>query len=158
MMHFDFDLRSPCGHRGMEWRREFHLFNLGKLVESSHADAGRVDRSYFHRECEPFAELSIEMIPSHRSNRGSNTVAQNGCPRLRCRKRWIFERIIAWLGAHQRLLARGEEHAALASLGCLKIGYPSRRLSLTAEQRNELEIPARQKSEARSAAFDLRSF
>ncbi len=62
MMHFDFDLRSPCGHCGMEWRREFHLFNLGKLVESSHADAGHVDRSIFHRSASLSLNLSIEMI------------------------------------------------------------------------------------------------
>ncbi len=46
MMHFDFDLRSPSDTAAWSGERISSLFNLGKLVESSHADAGHVDRTY----------------------------------------------------------------------------------------------------------------
>ncbi len=40
------------------------------------------------------AELGIEMISPHRSNRRSDTVTQDGRPLRRYRKRWIVERTI----------------------------------------------------------------
>ena len=71
------------------------------------------------------AELGIEMISPHRSNRRPDTVTQDGRPLRRYRKRWIVERTISWLGNHRRLLTRHEKHASLfaafATLGCLMI-------------------------------------
>ena len=74
---------------------------------------------------ETLAELGIEMIAPHRSNRRPDTVTQAGRPLRRYRRRWIVERTIAWLGYHRRLLTRWEKHASLftafATLGCLMI-------------------------------------
>lgn len=71
------------------------------------------------------AELGIEMISPHRSNRRPDTATQDGRPLRRYRKRWVVERTIAWLGNHRRLLTRHEKHASLfaafATLGCLMI-------------------------------------
>src|SRR4030095_14839843 len=71
------------------------------------------------------AELGIEMISPHRSNRRPENATQDGRPLRRFRKRWIVERTIAWLGHHRRLLTRHEKHvslfAAFATLGCLMI-------------------------------------
>ncbi len=71
------------------------------------------------------AELGIEMISPHRSNRRPDTATQDGRPLHRYRKRWIVERTIAWLGNHRRLLTCHEKHASLfaafATLGCLMI-------------------------------------
>lgn len=79
------------------------------------------------------AELGIEMISPHRSNRRPENVTQDGRPLRRYRKRWIVERTIAWLGNHRRLLTRHEKQASLfaafATLGCLMIAL--RHLPLT---------------------------
>jgi transposase len=74
---------------------------------------------------ETLAELGIEMIAPHRRNRRPENVTQDGRPLRRCRRRWIVERTIAWLGYHRRLLTRWEKHASLfcafATLCCLMI-------------------------------------
>ena len=49
------------------------------------------------------AELGIEMISPHRSNRRPENLTQDGRPLRRYRRRWIVERTIAWLGNHRRL-------------------------------------------------------
>jgi len=73
------------------------------------------------------AELGIEMISPHRSNRRPDTATQDGRPLRRCRKPWVVERTIAWLANHRRLLTRHEKHASLfsafATLGCLMIAH-----------------------------------
>jgi transposase len=82
---------------------------------------------------EALAELGIEMISPHRSNRRADTATQDGRALRRYRRRWIVERTIAWLGSHRRLLTRWEKHASLfasfALLGCLMIAL--RHLPLT---------------------------
>lgn len=74
---------------------------------------------------EALAELGIEMISPHRSNRRPDTATQDGRPLRRYKRRWIVERTIAWLGQHRRLLTRWEKHAShfvnFALLGCLMI-------------------------------------
>jgi transposase len=74
---------------------------------------------------EALAELGIEMIAPHRSNRVPEHKTQDGRPLRRYRHRWIVERTIAWLGNHRRLLVRWEKHLSIfmsfSLLGCLMI-------------------------------------
>ena len=71
------------------------------------------------------ADLGIEMIAPHRSNRRPDTRTQDGRPLRRYRHRWIVERTIAWLGYHRRLLVRWEKKLSIfvgfTLLGCLMI-------------------------------------
>jgi transposase len=74
---------------------------------------------------ETLAELGIEMISPHRSNRRPETRTQDGRVLRRYRRRWKVERTIAWLGNHRRLLVRFERHLSVFTgftvLGCLMI-------------------------------------
>jgi transposase len=71
------------------------------------------------------AELGIEMIAPHRSNRREESRTQDGRPLRRYKRRWKVERTFAWLGNHRRLLVRFERHlpvfAGFTVLGCLMI-------------------------------------
>jgi transposase len=71
------------------------------------------------------ADLGIEMIAPHRSNRRPDRLTQDGRPLRRYRHRWIVERTIVWLGYHRRLLVRWEKNLSIfvgfALLGCLMI-------------------------------------
>ena len=89
----------------------------GKLVGDKGCDCDALD--------DALAEMGVEMIAPHRSNRRPDTVTQDGLPLRRYRRRWIVERTIAWLGSHRRLLTRWEKHAShvasFAIPGCLMI-------------------------------------
>ncbi|TLD71492.1 IS5 family transposase [Phragmitibacter flavus] len=71
------------------------------------------------------AELGIEMISPHRSNRLPENVTQDGRPLRRYKRRWKVERTIAWLGNHRRLLVRYDKQLSVFTgftlLGCLMI-------------------------------------
>ena len=70
------------------------------------------------------AELGVEMIAPHRSNR-SKTVTQDGRPLRRYRRRWKVERLWAWLFNFRRVATRFEYHVenflGFVHLGCIKI-------------------------------------
>jgi len=78
---------------------------------------------------EVLAQLGIEMIAPHRSNRRPDRLTQDGRPLRRYRHRWIVERTISWLGYHRRLLVRWEKHLPIflgfTLLGCLMITLKS---------------------------------
>src|SRR6478672_1708649 len=99
-------------------------FQPKRLIGDKGYDSDALDQT--------LAELGIEMISPHRSNRRPENLTQDGRPLRRYRRRWIVERTIAWLGNHRRLLTRHEKHASLfaafATLGCLMIAL--RHLSL----------------------------
>jgi transposase len=84
------------------------------------------DKAYDSDELDQtLAELGIDMIAPHRSNRLPENKTQDGRPLRRYRHRWIVERTIAWLGNHRRLLVRWEKHLSIfmsfSLLGCLMI-------------------------------------
>jgi transposase len=68
-------------------------------------------------------EYGIELIAPHRRNRNHTT--QDGRPLRRYRRRWLVERVFAWLHNFRRLVVRWEYHAenfpGMVQLGCLKI-------------------------------------
>jgi transposase len=70
------------------------------------------------------AELGVEMIAPHRSNR-SKTITQDGRPLRRYRRRWKVERLWAWLFNFRRVATRFEYHVenflGFVHLGCIKI-------------------------------------
>jgi len=82
---------------------------------------------------ETLAELGIDMIAPHRSNRRPENQTQDGRSLRRYKRRWKVERTIAWLGNHRRLLVRHEKHLSLFTgftlLGCLMIALRHLRLS-----------------------------
>jgi len=88
-----------------------------RLIGDKGYDSDALDRT--------LADLGIEMIAPHRSNRRPENVTQDGRSLRRYKNRWVVERTIAWLGNHRRLLTRHEKYASLfgafATLGCLMI-------------------------------------
>lgn len=70
------------------------------------------------------AELGVEMIAPHRSNR-TKTITQDGRPLRRYRRRWKVERLWAWLFNFRRVATRFEYHVenflGFVHLGCIKI-------------------------------------
>jgi len=69
------------------------------------------------------AERGIALIAPHRGNRRTRT--QDGRPLRRYRRRWLVERLHAWLQNFRRLVTRYEYHAdnflAFVQLGCILI-------------------------------------
>jgi transposase len=69
-------------------------------------------------------ERGIELIAPHRGNR-QRAPTQDGRPLRRYRRRWIVERLLAWLQNFRRLVTRYEHHAAnflgFVQLGCIVI-------------------------------------
>ena len=70
------------------------------------------------------AEHGIEMIAPHKSNRRkANT--QDGRPLRRYRRRWLVERLFAWLQNFRRLITRHEykmeNYLGFVHLGCIVI-------------------------------------
>jgi transposase len=55
------------------------------------------------------AERGVELIAPHRSNRKHQT--QDGRPLRRYRRRWMVERLFAWLQNYRRLVVRYEHYA-----------------------------------------------
>jgi len=70
------------------------------------------------------AELGVEMIAPHRSNRVRHAT-QDGRPMRRYRRRWKVERLFAWLQNYRRVLTRHDFHAdnylGFVTLGCIVI-------------------------------------
>ena len=70
------------------------------------------------------AELGVEMIAPHRSNR-TKTVTQDRRPLRRYRRRWKVERLWAWLQNFRRVATRFDYHVenylGFVHLGCIKI-------------------------------------
>ena len=68
-------------------------------------------------------ERGIELIAPHLSSRRHKT--QDGRPLRRYRRRWLVERLFAWLQNYRRLVTRCERHAenflGFVHLGCLCI-------------------------------------
>jgi len=69
------------------------------------------------------ADRDIEMIAPNRSNRRHKT--QDGRPMRRYRRRWMIERVFAWLQGFRRITTRYEFHApnflGFVQLGCVLI-------------------------------------
>ena len=69
------------------------------------------------------AERGIALIAPHRGNRRTRT--QDGRPLRRYRRRWLVERLHAWLQNFRRLVTRYEYHAdnflGFVQLGCILI-------------------------------------
>lgn len=67
-------------------------------------------------------EYGIEMIAPNRENRSQT---QDGRPLRRYKRRWVVERLFAWLQWFRRLVTRYEFHAenflGMVRLGCIKI-------------------------------------
>lgn len=72
---------------------------------------------------ETLAEVGIELIAPHRSNRRYKT--QDGRPLRRYRRRWKIERLFAWLHNFRRLVTRWEydvgNFLGFVQLGCIVI-------------------------------------
>ncbi len=87
----------------------------GKLIDGKAHDSDPLDR---HLD----KEYGIEMIAPNRENRGKT---QDGRPLRRYKKRWVVERLFAWLQWFRRLVTRYEFHAknflGMVRLGCMKI-------------------------------------
>ena len=68
-------------------------------------------------------ERGIELIAPHLSSRRRQT--QDGRPLRRYKRRWLIERLFAWLQNYRRLVTRWERHAenflGFVHLGCLCI-------------------------------------
>jgi transposase len=64
-------------------------------------------------------ERGIELIAPHLSTRRRKT--QDGRPLRRYRRRWLIERLFAWLQNYRRLVTRWERHAE-NFLGFLRLG------------------------------------
>lgn len=72
---------------------------------------------------EELAEIGIELIAPHRSNRKIKT--QDGRPLRRYKRRWKIERLFAWLYNFRRLVTRWEydveNFRGFVQLGCIII-------------------------------------
>ncbi len=70
------------------------------------------------------AERGIELLAPHRTNR-RRPPTQDGRPLRRYHRRWIVERLLAWLQHFRRLVTRYEYHPAnflaFVQLGCIVI-------------------------------------
>jgi len=64
-------------------------------------------------------ERGIELIAPHLSTRRRKT--QDGRPLRRYKRRWLIERLFAWLQNYRRLVTRWERHAE-NFLGFLRLG------------------------------------
>jgi transposase len=64
-------------------------------------------------------ERGIELIAPHLSSRKRKT--QDGRPLRRYKRRWLVERLFAWLQNYRRLVTRWERHAE-NFLGFLRLG------------------------------------
>jgi transposase len=68
-------------------------------------------------------ERGIELIAPHLSTRRCKT--QDGRPLRRYKRRWLVERLFAWLQNYRRLVTRWERHAenflGFVHLGCMCI-------------------------------------
>lgn len=68
-------------------------------------------------------ERGIELIAPHLSTRRLKT--QDGRPLRRYKRRWLVERLFAWLQNYRRLVTRWERHAenflGFVRLGCICI-------------------------------------
>jgi transposase len=64
-------------------------------------------------------ERGIELIAPHLSSRRLKT--QDGRPLRRYKRRWLVERLFAWLQNYRRLVTRWERHAE-NFLGFLRLG------------------------------------
>lgn len=72
---------------------------------------------------ETLAEVGVELIAPHRSNRKVKT--QDGRPLRRYKRRWKIERLFAWLQNFRRLVTRWEydvhNFIGFVQLGCIVI-------------------------------------
>jgi transposase len=70
------------------------------------------------------AELGIELIAPHKSNR-KKAPTQDGRPLRRYKRRWKVERLWAWLQNFRRVATRFDYHVenflGFVHLGCIKI-------------------------------------
>ena len=70
------------------------------------------------------AELGVELIAPHRSNR-VKAATQDGRPLRRYRRRWKIERLWSWLFNYRRVATRFDYHVenflGFVHLGCIKI-------------------------------------
>ncbi len=86
-----------------------------RLIGDKAYDSGPLDR---HLE----QEYGIEMIAPNRENRSQT---QDGRTLRRYKRRWVVERMFAWLQWFRRLVTRYEFHAenflGMVRLGCMKI-------------------------------------
>jgi IS4 transposase len=68
-------------------------------------------------------ERGIELIAPHLRTRACKT--QDGRPLRRYKRRWLIERLFAWLQNYRRLITRWERHAenflGFVQLGCICI-------------------------------------
>lgn len=68
------------------------------------------------------SNYGIELIAPNRRRRGRT---QDGRPLRRYRRRWLVQRVFAWLHNFRRLVVRWEYHVenflGMVQLGCLKI-------------------------------------
>lgn len=68
-------------------------------------------------------ERNVELIAPHNPTRKNKT--QDGRPLRRYKRRWLVERVFAWLQNFRRLITRHERKAAnflgLVQLGCMAI-------------------------------------
>lgn len=73
---------------------------------------------------EELAELGIELIAPHKSNR-KKAPTQDGRPLRRYKRRWKVERLWAWLQNFRRVATRFDYHVenflGFVHLGCIKI-------------------------------------
>ena len=88
-----------------------------KIVEDKAYDVDWLD--------EVLAQLGIEMIAPHRSNRLPQNKTQDGRKLKSYKKRWIVERTLSWLQNFRRVLVRYERSSLLYQsfvfLACLMI-------------------------------------
>ena len=86
-----------------------------RLIGDKAYDSDPLDR---HLE----EQYGVEMIAPNRKNRSQT---QDGRPLRRYKRRWVVERLFAWLQWFRRLVTRYEFHAenflGMVQLGCMKI-------------------------------------
>lgn len=96
------------------------LFDFMISPESPHRLIG--DKAYDSDKLDAsMAQMGVEMIAPHRSNRKSENKTQDGRPLRRYGRRWTVERTIGWLQHFRRLCIRWEK-STMAFQGFLHLG------------------------------------
>lgn len=94
----------------------FLKFAPDRLIGDRAYDSNQLDQRLLR-------ERGIELIAPHLKTRAHKT--QDGRPLRRYKRRWLVERLFAWLQNYRRLITRWERYAenflGFVQLGCIRI-------------------------------------
>ncbi len=97
-------------------RERFTVAQPERLVGDRAYDSDRLDQA--------LAEQGIELIAPHRCNR-VKPATQDGRPLRRYKRRWIIERMFAWLQNNRKMIVSHERYGdnlrGFLHLACIKI-------------------------------------